>query len=85
MNFFKSKAFIICLVSAIVLTLIPTMLAAFGGIDLLRSFAGTIAKPFSFAGSKVADAFNGFVDVFAEYDNLKEENAKLKEANKRFR
>ena len=79
MKLLKSKAFIICLVSAIVLTLIPTMLAAFGGLDLLRSFAGTVAKPFSFAGSKVAEAFNGFVDVFAEYDNLKEENAKLKE------
>ena len=79
MKFLKSKAFIICLVSAIILTLIPTMVAAFGGMDLLRSFAGTIAKPFSLAGSKVAEAFNGFVDVFADYDNLKKENAKLKE------
>ena len=79
MKFFKSKAFIISLVCAIVLTLIPTMLAAFGGLDLLRSFAGTIAKPFTIAGSKVAEAFNGFVDVFAEYDELKAENEQLKE------
>ena len=79
MKFFKSKAFIICLVCAIVLTLIPTMLAAFGGIDLLRSFAGTIAKPFTFVGSTVAEAFNGFVDVFSEYDELKAENESLKE------
>lgn len=79
MKFFKSKAFIISLVCAIVLTLIPTMLAAFGGLDLLRSFAGTIAKPFTLAGSKVAEAFNGFVDVFTEYDELKAENEQLKE------
>ena len=79
MKFFKSKAFIICLVCAIVLTLIPTMLAAFGGTDLLRSFMGTVAKPFTFAGSKVAEAFNGFVDVFADYDDLKKENEILKE------
>ena len=79
MKFFKSKAFIICLMCAIVLTLIPTMLAAFGGIDLLRSFAGTIAKPFTFVGSTVAEAFNGFVDVFSEYDELKAENESLKE------
>ena len=79
MKFFKSKAFIICLISAIALTLIPTLIAAFGGVDLLRSFAGTLAKPFSFAGSRVADAFNGFVDVFAEYDDLKAENQALRE------
>lgn len=79
MKFFKSKAFIICLVCAIVLTLIPTMLAAFGGTDLLRSFAGTLAKPFTFIGSTVAEAFNGFVDVFADYDKLKKENESLRE------
>lgn len=79
MKLFKSKAFIICLSVAIILTLIPTMLAAFGGMDLLRSFAGTVAKPFSLAGSKVAEAFNGFVDVFANYDELKEENEELRQ------
>lgn len=79
MKFFKSKAFIICLVCAITLTLVPMLLTAFGGTDLLRSFAGTVAKPFNMAGSKVADAFNGFVDVFADYDDLKEENERLKE------
>ena len=79
MKLLKSKAFIICLVSAIVLTLIPTMIAAFGGTDLLRSFAGTLAKPFTFVGSKVAEAFNGFVDVFADYDKLQKENEQLKE------
>lgn len=79
MKLFKSKAFIICLVCAIVLTLIPTMLAAFGGTDLLRSFAGTLAKPFTFIGSTVAEAFNGFVDVFADYERLKDENESLRE------
>ncbi len=79
MKFFKSKAFIICLVCAIVLTLVPTLLAAFGGTDLLRSALGTVAKPFAMAGSKVAEAFNGFIDVFTEYDKLKDENESLKE------
>ena len=79
MKFHKSKAFIICLVCAIVLTLIPTMLAAFGGTDLLRSFMGTIAKPFNFVGTKIGEAFNGFIDVFADYDNVKKENQRLKE------
>ena len=78
MKFFKSKAFIICLVCAIVLTLIPMLLAAFGGTDLLRSFAGTVAKPFNIAGSKVAEAFNGFVEVFSDYDDLQKENESLR-------
>lgn len=79
MNFFKSKAFIICMIAAIVLTLIPTLVAAFGGVDLLRSFAGTVAKPFSYAGTKIGEAFNGFIDVFTKYDELKAENEQLKE------
>lgn len=78
MNIFKSKFFIICLVVAILLTLIPTLLAAFGGTDLLRSALGTLAKPFVMCGSGIANAFNGFVDVFTEYDELLAENERLK-------
>ena len=78
MKFFKSKVFIICLCVAILLTLVPMLIAAFGGTDLLRSTLGTVAKPFNFMGSKVAQAFNGFVDVFTEYDELKAENESLK-------
>ena len=84
MKFFKSKAFIICLCVAIILTLIPMLVAAFGGVDLLRSTAGTVAKPFNFMGSKVAQAFNGFIDVFSEYDDLKAENESLKEQIKEY-
>ena len=73
MNFFKSRFFILCLVAAIVLTLIPTLIAAFGGTDLLRSALGTVAKPFTMCGSGIANAFNGFVEIFTQYDELKED------------
>ncbi len=79
MNFFKSKFFIISLICAVILTLVPTLIAAFGGTDLLRSALGTVAKPFTFCASSVANAFNGFVDVFTQYDDLKQENSELKE------
>lgn len=79
MNFFKSKFFILCLVAAIILTLIPTLIAAFGGTDLLRSAMGTVAKPFTMCGSGIANAFNGFVEIFTQYDELKAENAALRE------
>ena len=78
MNFFKSKFFIICLVVAILLALIPTMIAAFGGTDMLRSVMGTVAKPFTMCGSGIANAINGFVDVFESYDELEAENLALK-------
>lgn len=77
MNFFKSRFFILCLVVAVLLTLIPTLIAAFGGTDLLRSALGTVAKPFTMCGSGIANAFNGFVEIFTQYDELKEENAAL--------
>ncbi len=78
MKFFKSRIFIICLVVAIIFTVIPTALVAFGGTDLLRSAMGTVAKPFTFVGSTVAEAFNGFINVFTEYDELVAENESLK-------
>lgn len=84
MKIFKSKVFIICLILALVLTLVPTLIAAFGGTDLLRSAMGTVAKPFTMCASGIANAFNGFVDVFTQYDELKAENEALKEQIKEY-
>ncbi len=84
MKFFKSKVFIFCLIAALVLTLVPTLIAAFGGTDMLRAALGTAAKPFTFCASSVANAFNGFVEVFTQYDELKEENEALKEQIKEY-
>lgn len=78
MNFFKSKFFIVCVIVAVILVLVPTLIAAFGGTDLLRAALGTVAKPFTMCGSGIANAFNGFVDVFTQYDELKAENQELK-------
>ena len=78
MRFIKSKFFIICVVIAAVLVLIPSILSVFGYTDLVRSGIKTIAKPFEWCGSKAADAVSGFVSIFTEYDALKEENEKLK-------
>lgn len=85
MSFFKSRFFIFCLIAAILLTLVPTLIAAFGGTDMLRATLGTVAKPFTFCASSVANAFNGFVNVFTEYDDLKQENEKLKSELKEYK
>lgn len=77
-KFLKSRLFIICAILAVVLALVPAVLAAFGRVDVVRSGLATVAKPFSYCGNKVAEAFDGFVSVFADYDKLQKENEELR-------
>lgn len=79
MKFAKSKFIIICAIVAAVLVLIPALLAAFGQVDVIRSGLKTVAKPFEWCATKAADAIDGFVAAFTEYDKLKAENESLKQ------
>ena len=78
MKFFKSKFFIICVVIALVIALTTSMLSIFGYSGLLRSAIKTVATPFEWCGTTVANAVNGFVAVFTEYDDLRAENEELR-------
>ncbi len=78
MKFLRSKFFIVCAAIALVLVLVPTVLAAAGRTDILRSAAVTVAKPFSWCATQVAEAVNGFTSIFTDYDDLKAENERLK-------
>lgn len=64
---------------AATVVLVPALLAAFGQVDIVRSGIKTIAKPFEWCAGKAADAIDGFVGVFTEYDDLKKENEELKQ------
>ena len=77
-KFLKSKLFIICAILAVLLALVPAVLAAFGQVDVVRSGLGTVAKPFSYCGNKIAEAFDGFVSVFTDYGELQKENDELR-------
>lgn len=79
MKFVKTKFFLVCLIVAAALVLIPAILTAFGQVDIVRSGLKTVAKPFEWCGSKLASAFNGFVSVFTDYDELQAENEALRE------
>ncbi len=79
MKFFRSKFFIVCIAVLLVLVLVPSVMAAFGRTDLLRSALVTVSKPFSMVGTRVANAVNGFTDIFTDYDRLKAENEALRE------
>lgn len=78
MKFTRSRFFIVCIIVAVVITLVPAVLAAFGQVDIVRSGLKTIAKPFEWCGSRLADAANGFISVFTSYDELEKENAELR-------
>lgn len=79
MKFFKSKFFVISVLVALVLILVPSMLSVFGYSGVVRNVVKTVATPFEWCGRQVADAVNGFVSVFTEYDELVAENKDLKD------
>lgn len=79
MKFFKSKFFIVCLIIALLLVLIPSVLSIFGYTGFIRNAIKTIAVPFEWCGAQVSGAVDGFVNVFTEYDNLKAENKRLQD------
>ena len=78
MKFTKSRFFIVCVIVAVVITLVPAILTAFGQVDIVRSGLKTVAKPFEWCGSRLADAADGFISVFSSYDKLEKENAELR-------
>lgn len=78
MKFLKSKFFIITLSIVLSIALITGILALLGFSGPIKLVLGTAAKPFSFVGSYFADAVNGFVEVFTDYDALKAENDALR-------
>ena len=78
MKFLKSKFFIITLSIVLSIALITGILALVGFSGPIKLVLGTAAKPFSYVGSYFADAVNGFVEVFTDYDALKAENEALR-------
>ena len=78
MKFFKSKFFLISLSAVLLLALITGILATLGFTGPIKLVLGTAAKPFLWVGTLAADAVNGFVEVFTDYDRLKAENDALR-------
>jgi rod shape-determining protein MreC len=58
--------------------LISGLLAVLGFAGPVKTVLGTVAKPFSLVGTMVSDAFNGFYEVFFDYEKLKAENESLR-------
>lgn len=78
-NFFKSRFFIITLLVAMFLCIVPTTLAVMGQGGFVRGAAVTIISPFQKLAGFVGESLGGFGRYFTHYDELKEENERLKE------
>ena len=82
MKFLRSKCFLVCVILTALLAVVTALLAALGITGPLRAVANTIVKPFAYVATQAAEAADGFVAVFRDYDALKAENEALKEENK---
>lgn len=78
MKFLKSKFFIITASIVLSLALITGILSLIGFSGPVKLVLGTVAKPLSYVGSFFADAVNGYIEVFTDYDRLKAENESLR-------
>lgn len=78
-KFFKSRFFIIALLFAIVLVTVPTVLSIMGQGDYVRSMLGTVATPFRYVFTSVAEGIDGFISYFGEFDRINAENRILKD------
>ena len=78
-KFARTKFFILAASVAVFLTVVPVVLASMGRADILRSAVNLIATPFKSAAAFCGNAVDGFFDYFTEFDNLKQENASLRE------
>ena len=79
MRFIKSKFFIVMLIVALSMVIIPVILTSMGLGDTVRSGVATVMKPGQKLFDFVADGIAGYTEYFTKYDELVEENAALRE------
>ncbi len=77
-NFFKSRFFIVTLIIAMFLCIVPTTLAIMGQGGFVRGAVVTVISPFQRLAGFVGESLGGFGRYFTHYDELKEENERLK-------
>ena len=78
MKFFKNKFFIITLVVALLLSIVPTVLCAVGQGSYVRKALQTAAQPFSWAFTKIGEGLSGFSVYFQKLSDLQKENEELR-------
>ncbi len=74
-----NKFFVVMLCIALMLVIVPSVLAIMGLSDYMRGIVVTVLSPLERAMTAATDAIDGFTDYFTEFDRLKAENEELKQ------
>mgnify|MGYP002570288438 FL=1 len=78
-RFLGSKFFIVVVLIAIVLTVVPTVLSAMGLRSVVKDAALSLLSPIQHLCTYATDAVEGFTSYFTEFDRVVEENNALRE------
>lgn len=77
-SIFKNRFFIICLCVALLLSILPTVLAAMGLGAYVRSAVQIAASPFQWCFTKIGEGLGGYAVYFRTIADLREENRRLR-------
>lgn len=78
-QFFKNKFFYIVTAVALVVAIVPTVFYSMGLTFVFRDAVGVILSPAQKLFNSAAEAIDGFSSYFYKFDELVEENNRLKE------
>ncbi|MGN1409201.1 MAG: rod shape-determining protein MreC [Eubacteriales bacterium] len=78
-NYFKSKFFYIITVVTLIVTIVPTVFCSMGLSFVFRDMVGIVLTPAQKLFNYAAEGIDGFVSYFYKFDELVEENIRLRE------
>lgn len=78
-RFLKNRFFIFAVILTLLLTAVPTALNLAGKGAYMRNFVNILMTPVQKGFNYVTDAIDGFASYFTKFDEIVQENARLKE------
>ena len=78
-NYFKNKFFYIITVVTLIVTIVPTVFCSMGLSFIFRDMVGIVLTPAQKLFNYAAEGIDGFVSYFYKFDELVEENIRLRE------
>ena len=79
-DFLKTRTFIsICIIAVLLLGMMAVSTADRGRVTIFEDIAGIIITPIQNLCTTVSSKSGDFIAVFTEFNEMKEENARLKE------